>query len=156
MSAQIHQGNDTLARAYFTYKNWEDDEWIEVDVPTDGYVEVQLEDLEPETYYEYGLVLMFTDGIMLSSAPMAFQTEVYDNVADLSGLVKVYPNPASDIVHIDGVEATEVCVYNVTGQLLKTVKGSNEITVSDLPAGTYLLRITDVDGRVTGAHCVRP
>ena len=142
LSAQIHQGNDTLARAYFTYKNWEDDEWIEVDVPTDGYVEVQLEDLEPETYYEYGLVLMFTDGIMLSSAPMAFQTEVYDNVADLSGLVKVYPNPASDIVHIDGAEAAEIRVYNVNGQLLKTVKGSNEIMVSDLPAGIYLLRIT--------------
>ena len=156
LSAQIHQGNDTLARAYFTYKNWEDDEWIEVEVPTDGYVEVQLEDLEPETYYEYGLVLMFTDGIMLSSAPMAFQTEVYDNVADLSGLVKVYPNPATDLVHIGGVEVSEVRVYNVTGQLLKTVRGCNEITVSDLPAGTYLLRITDVDGRVKGAHCVRP
>ena len=58
LSAQIHQGNDTIARAYFIYKQWEAEEWIEVDVPTDGSVEVELEDLEPETYYEYGMVLM--------------------------------------------------------------------------------------------------
>lgn len=145
LCAQIHQGNDTLARAYFTYRQWEEEEWIEVDVPTDGYVEVELEDLEPETFYEYGLVLMFTDSIMMSSAPMYFQTDVYDNVADLSSAVKIYPNPASDFIHIDGIEAAEVHIYNVVGQLVKTVNSTNEIQVSDLPNGTYLLRITSAN-----------
>ena len=142
LSAQIHQGNDTLARAYFMYKNWEDDDWIEVDVATDGYVELQLEDLKPETYYEYGLVLIFADCIMMSGQPMAFQTEVYDVVADHAVSVSVYPNPATDVIHIQRVEADEVQVFNALGQLVKTVRGTNEISVCDLADGLYWLRIT--------------
>ena len=145
LSAQIHQGNDIIARAYFTYKNWEDDEWIEVDVPTDGYVELQLEDLEPETYYEYGLTLQFDDGIFMSSQPQAFLTEVYDAVADNGVSVSIYPNPAMDIIHIQGADAAEVQIFNSLGQLVKTVRGMNEVNVNDLASGLYLLRITSTN-----------
>ena len=142
LSAQIHQGNDTIARAYFQYKHWESDEWIEVDVPTNGYVEVLLEDLEPETYYEYGLTLMFSDGIMMSGAPRGFQTDVYDAVFDPEVSVLVYPNPAMDVIHIRGVEADEIQVFSTLGQLVKTIHGANEISVGDLADGLYWLRIT--------------
>ena len=63
-------------------------------------------------------------------------------------LLAVYPNPASNIARIDGVIANEVQVYNALGQLVKTVRGSNEIPVMDLPQGIYLLRIADADGKV--------
>lgn len=141
LSAQIHQGNDTIARAFFQYKHWESEEWIEVDVPTDGYVELQLEDLEPETYYEYGLTLQFADGIFMSSQPQAFLTEVYDAVADNGVSVSVYPNPTTDIIHIQGADAAEVQIINSLGQLVKTVRGTNEINVGDLADGLYWLRI---------------
>lgn len=155
LSAQIHQGNDNIERAYFQYKHWESDEWIEIDVPADGYVEVLLEDLEPDTYYEYGLTMMFADGIMMSSGPRAFQTAVYDAVSDHTTGVSIYPNPAADVVHVEGVDAVEVRVYNVTGQLLKTINGSNEITVGDLPEGVYLLHIKDSEGRVIETRFTR-
>ena len=45
----------------------------------------------------------------------------------------VYPNPAKDRVVIEGIEAAEVNVYNALGQVVKTVQGSNEINVGDLP-----------------------
>lgn len=61
--------------------------------------------------------------------------------------VKVYPNPAKEKVTIDGIEVAEVQVYNALGQLVKTVRGTNEIDLSGLVEGVYLLRITDVDGR---------
>ena len=141
LSAQIHQGNDDVARAYFLYKHWEAEEWIEVDVSTDGYVEVILEDLEPETYYEYGLTLMFADGIMMSGGPRGFQTDVYDAVFDQATSVSVYPNPATDVIYIQGVDAAEVQVFNTLGQLVKTVRGTNEVNVSELANGHYLLRI---------------
>ena len=60
--------------------------------------------------------------------------------------ISVYPNPAKEKVTIDGIEAAEVQVYNALGQLVKTVRNSNEISVSDLPEGIYLLRITDSKG----------
>lgn len=62
--------------------------------------------------------------------------------------ISLYPNPTSEVVHIEGVEAAEVQVYNSFGQLVKTVHDANEIPVAALPQGVYLLRITDTDGKV--------
>ena len=57
--------------------------------------------------------------------------------------VSLYPNPTSGLTHIEGIEAAEVQVYNGLGQLVKTVRGSNEVDASGLQEGLYLLRITD-------------
>ena len=67
---------------------------------------------------------------------------------ELAPAVSVYPNPANGVVHIEGVETTEVQVYNALGQVVKTVRDSNEISVAGLSEGVYLLRITDADGKV--------
>ncbi len=61
--------------------------------------------------------------------------------------VLAYPNPAKDFVRIEGAEAAEVQVYNALGQMVKTIQGSNEINVSGLAEGVYLLRITDANGK---------
>ena len=60
--------------------------------------------------------------------------------------VKVHPNPANDKVTIDGIEISEIQVYNALGQLVKTVQGTNEISVAGLPEGMSVLRITDDKG----------
>ena len=57
-----------------------------------------------------------------------------------------YPNPAKEKVTIEGIEAAEVQVYNALGQLVKTVRNSNEIKISDLTEGVYLLRIRNAKG----------
>ena len=61
--------------------------------------------------------------------------------------ISVYPNPVRDRVVIEGIEVAEVDVYNALGQLVKTVQNTNEINVSDLMEGIYLLRITAADGK---------
>ena len=60
--------------------------------------------------------------------------------------ISLYPNPTSDVVHIEGVEAAEVQVYNSFGQLVKTVRDANEINMESFAEGVYLLRITDNEG----------
>ena len=67
--------------------------------------------------------------------------EIHDNE------LTVYPNPAYNLVRINGVEAAEVQVYNTLGQLVKTVRGTNEIDLSGLVEGVYLLRIRDAVGK---------
>ena len=62
--------------------------------------------------------------------------------------MSVFPNPANGKVSIEGVEAAEVLVYNALGQLVKTVRGTNEIDLSGLAEGVYLVRIMDADGKV--------
>ena len=53
-----------------------------------------------------------------------------------------------EIVTINGVEAAEVQVYNTLGQMVKTVRNSNEVSLEGLVQGVYLLRILDVKGKV--------
>lgn len=62
--------------------------------------------------------------------------------------ISIYPNPTSETVRIEGVRPAEVQVYNAFGQLVKTVRDSNAISVADLSHGVYLLRITDMNGMV--------
>ena len=70
------------------------------------------------------------------------------NGSDSNAYVCIYPNPTSNLVHIEGIEASDAQVYNALGQLVKTIQGSNEIPVADLPQGVYLLRIVDDEGKV--------
>ena len=60
--------------------------------------------------------------------------------------ITISPNPANDIVRIDGTKVAEVKVYNVLGQLVKTAPNANTFSVAGLPAGLYLLHMTDGDG----------
>ena len=147
LSAWIHQGNDHFVRAYFKYLKWDENDWIEVDVPTDDYVEVVLEGLEEDTYYEYMLACEFDDSWIESGQPMAFQTG-YDAVDEDASAVTVYPNPVIEKLHIQGIETEEVQVFNTLGQKEKTIANTNEIDVSDWPEGIYVLRITAADGTV--------
>ena len=63
--------------------------------------------------------------------------------------VQVYPNPSNNKIRIvlpQEAIISEVKLYNVIGQLVKTEKG-NEINVSGLAEGVYLLRVTTEDGK---------
>ena len=58
----------------------------------------------------------------------------------------LYPNPTNGFVHIECITASEVQVYNVYGQLVKIVMGTNELNLIGLTDGLYLLQITDDKG----------
>ena len=56
----------------------------------------------------------------------------------------LYPNPANDEIHIDGLEGeNEICIYNTYGVCVKTltIDGNDAISVADMAAGLYLIRI---------------
>ena len=77
---------------------------------------------------------------------------IQDNTVGFS--VQVYPNPAKDKVVIEGLETSEVQFYNALGQMVKTVRETNEIDLSGLVEGVYLLRITDAEGKNHTARLV--
>ena len=69
--------------------------------------------------------------------------------------MRLYPNPATDKVYIEGAKAAEVQVYNALGQLVKTVQNANEVSLEDLPQGVYLLRVTLEGGKVFSDKVVK-
>ena len=74
--------------------------------------------------------------------------EATEEFTEFSETPQLYPNPAREKVTIEGIETAKAQVYNALGQLVKTVRGTNEIDLSGLVEGVYLLRISDADGKV--------
>ena len=65
-----------------------------------------------------------------------------------SGTLVVYPNPTKEKVTIEGVDAAEVKIFNVLGQLVKETK-ENVIDLSAQEAGTYILKVITPSGVIT-------
>ena len=60
---------------------------------------------------------------------------------EASGVI-IYPNPVQNILYVKGnSEAYSIEIYSLIGQLVKTVSNANEIDVSLLSQGVYLIRI---------------
>ncbi len=60
--------------------------------------------------------------------------------------ISISPNPTNDLVRIEGATVAEVQVYNTLGQLVKTIRNSNEVNLKDLPQGIYTVHVTNEEG----------
>ncbi len=66
--------------------------------------------------------------------------------------LKVYPNPAKNVLNIDngGVEITNVSITDLNGRIVKNETSNvSKISISDLSQGMYLLTINTVNGKKT-------
>ena len=64
--------------------------------------------------------------------------------------VVIFPNPATNVLNIKGFELASVQVYSISGTMMisETASYSNRLNVSSLPHGIYIIKMTDIDGRV--------
>ena len=63
--------------------------------------------------------------------------------------IGLYPNPAHDVVRIDGINDLvykEIAIYDLAGRLVKRYPYANELDINDLRDGVYLLRAVREDG----------
>ena len=81
-----------------------------------------------------------------------FPTSV-EYTAATNNNIKVYPNPANDAVHIEGIAAgTGIQIFDVTGrQVYQSASTSTNasINISSLSTGSYVLVLTATDGTRT-------
>ena len=67
-----------------------------------------------------------------------------------SAFANVHPNPTTGLVTITGKDIKQAEVFNALRQHVATAKGEGEqmkVDISTLPAGVYIVNITDKDGR---------
>lgn len=58
--------------------------------------------------------------------------------------IKLYPNPATDVIHLDGADNSNFIIYNAVGQVVKSGEiKSGEIVVNELVKGQYMLKLKD-------------
>lgn len=70
------------------------------------------------------------------------------NIEDISSLFKTFPNPAKDILTIEG-SYISVDVYDVYGKLFLSAESAKTINVSSLSNGIYMLIINTEKGTAT-------
>ena len=96
------------------------------------------------------------DQVRLATLPVteAVATGITDEVL-AADAVSVYPNPATDFVSINVLNAAkaDVTITDISGRIVKTIRdhdlGQNQpVVISELPEGIYMLRIATENGQV--------
>ena len=90
-----------------------------------------------------------------------FIAQIVSNSSDCANDVKiessfpskslmVYPNPVTDLLHIDNLNGyTSYCIMRIDGHIIQTghfLAGENLITMSGWASGVYLLRLYTKEG----------
>ena len=76
-----------------------------------------------------------------------YGTAAIDEIANET--YKIYPNPANEILSIEGENIKQVNVYNTVGQLVKSVSCNDntvKVNVGDLQNGMYIVNVIDNNG----------
>ena len=86
----------------------------------------------------------FDGQVCISEA--AYASVEVTNVNETSSTVNIYPNPVNDKLTIEAQENLErIEIYNVMGALVHSQQNCHEkveVSTTDLPSGTYLIRMT--------------
>jgi Concanavalin A-like lectin/glucanases superfamily/Secretion system C-terminal sorting domain len=62
--------------------------------------------------------------------------------------ISIAPNPTSGEITITGAGKVDVKIYNSVGQLVQEVNQADKISIAELPAGVYLIKLMDEKGIV--------
>ncbi len=99
--------------------------------------------------YEYVVIAVFDDNCESACAPLSVEV-IPDAVLEYSKEAKVYPNPAKDMLHVEGAGLTQVEVFNIMGQSVMNINENFEaIGISHLQNGIYFIRIKTTEGEKT-------
>ncbi|MGC1204304.1 MAG: T9SS type A sorting domain-containing protein [Flavobacteriaceae bacterium] len=81
---------------------------------------------------------------------------VNDTDNTLSESVKLYPNPATDIINLavaDRLDLTKLEIVDLNGKIIKSIAIKNltkkQINISELNNGLYIINIYSIDGMIT-------
>jgi len=106
------------------------------------------------TYY----VAQDTNGCESAKLPVVVNQVLSTQDFSLKGL-KVYPNPSSDVVTVSHASAlSNVLLINMLGQEVASKKATDnsvQVNVSQLTAGTYILKVTAADGGTATVKVVK-
>lgn len=119
-----------------------------------GYVTFKI---KPKSNVVVGNIINGTAGIYFDNNPPVitntYHTE-FVNVLDVKSFesenISVYPNPVKDQLIINsGQTILDVKIYSILGSEVFSGKGINNINVSNLKSGVYLVSITTENGQYT-------
>lgn len=93
--------------------------------------------VDEHTYDLYFYTMGFGYGIYRLSTV----TTSVENIETATGY-EIFPNPTTDVLCINGAQNTDaISIYSISGQMMQAVVSSNQVDVSNLPKGIYIIKI---------------
>ncbi len=93
----------------------------------------------------YRVMVTDTNGCQLLSAEYPVYNLAVDNVNGTKA-ISIYPNPATSSVHVAAATEVKVVISTVEGKLILEGNSKNDIDVSALSAGLYMISVYDEQG----------
>ena len=63
--------------------------------------------------------------------------------------IKVYPNPSTGKIYIEGENIVNIEILNGMGQIIIETKENRNLDIGNHPVGIYFIRVTTGDGIIT-------
>lgn len=99
--------------------------------------------------HEYLVVAVFDDGCESASETVEV-TVTWDAVQEQAKEAKFYPNPAKDLIYVEGTGLLQVELFNIMGQtVLIAYENFKSIDISHLQNGIYFVRLKTTQGEKT-------
>ncbi len=93
----------------------------------------------------YRVMVTDTFGCVKLSDPYGMYNLSVNNVGG-KGEIRLYPNPATDIVHIESAVDVKFAVSSMEGRVVLGNSSGKDINLAGLPNGLYLITVYDTDG----------
>ena len=107
------------------------------------------EEVEFDSTYSYVIVAVYDDGCEAASEPLSV-TALWDTVQENGLATSIYPNPAKDMLRVEGKDILQVEIFNIVGQKMLSInEGFEAIQLNDLPNGMYFVRLHSKQGEKT-------
>jgi hypothetical protein len=148
-------GEGTVSPGYDSDFAFEIGQQISIEAtPSEGFVFGKFI-LEEQDYLDNPIDITMNSTVRLV---VVFEEESLGTNNNLeSHQLSIYPNPASEIVHIDvdeQLKLEKISVYSALGQLVK-VERNNKVDVSNLKSGYYVFEIHTKQGKMTKTIVVK-
>lgn len=96
----------------------------------------------------YTVSITDVNGCKSTSAPVTVTGVSVGNVAAGNKDIYLYPNPATTTVWVKVAEKVNLELYTAEGRLIMHAANATSLDISALANGMYMIRVTDMDGRV--------
>ena len=70
--------------------------------------------------------------------------------------ISIFPNPTVDFISVkNDIKITEVVIYDLSGRMMMKVSNAIKINLSNLKAGVYVAKVTDINGNVFSEKIIK-
>ena len=140
-----------IAEIESNYLNIEFDETLPFVLPQGGSMEVAItpDNIVAKENFDVALNIVSTVGTQY--VIITLDSSWYDGIAENGSSYEIYPNPTNGNITVSGANINMVEVYNLCGQKVASVNGSQNVNVdmSSLNSGVYMVKVIENNGNST-------